>query len=110
MIVDNTDGYLDEVKASAPAQEIKGNMSLAEMLAYLDTYASHRDTRCQLYKDFAPLSFAFMMQVRKSPEGEFENWFNGGLIFHGTHDGGGNGGAPTFSVCLNPTDGWSVHT
>ena len=35
---------------------------------------------------------------------------NGGVIFHGTHDGGGNGGAPTFSVCLSPTDGWSIHT
>lgn len=37
-------------------------------------------------------------------------WFNGGLIFHGPHDGGGNGGAPTFSVSLTPQDGWSIHT
>lgn len=37
-------------------------------------------------------------------------WFNGGLIFHGDHDGGGDGGMPTLSVCLQPTDGWAIHT
>lgn len=110
MIVDNTNGYLEEVKASTPAQEIKGHMSLTEMLAYLDTYANHRDTRCVLFKDFAPLSFAFTMEVRKSPEEEYRQWFNGGLIFHGDHDGGGDGGDPTLSVNLNPMEGWSVHT
>jgi len=39
-----------------------------------------------------------------------ERWFNGGLIFHGPHDNGGDGGAPTFSVNLLPQDGWSIHT
>jgi len=39
-----------------------------------------------------------------------ERWFNGGLIFHGPHDNGGDGGAPTFSVNLSPQDGWSIHT
>jgi hypothetical protein len=36
----------------------------------------------------------------------------GGFIFHGLHDGFGNGGAPTFSVCIDPDDkpGWSIHT
>jgi hypothetical protein len=35
---------------------------------------------------------------------------NGGLIYHGKHDNGGDGGSPTFSVCLEPTNGWSIHT
>ena len=35
---------------------------------------------------------------------------NGGIIFHGTHDRGGDGGAPTFSVNLTPTVGWAIHT
>ena len=112
-IKDMTDGYLDEVKASPQAQAIEGSASLQKMLDYLASYADHDEngrTRCVLYRDFAPLSFAFTMEVRKSPEDEYEYWFNGGLIFHGPHDNGGDGGFPTLSVNLNPTDGWSVHT
>lgn len=112
-IRDMTDGYLDEVKASAAAKAITGNNSLQSRLDYLASYADHDDngrTRCTLYKDFAPLSFEFVMEVRDSPDDEYRRWFNGGLIFHGAHDGFGSGGAPTFSVSLNPTDGWSVHT
>ena len=60
---------------------------------------ARRDGKPRLFKDFAPYSFEF------SAGGLY-----GGLIFHGSHDGGGNGSAPTFSVCLTPTDGWSIHT
>lgn len=112
MLVDNTDGYLDTVKEFAVKVGKEGN--LRRKLDYLDQYASGRrsegiETRCQLYKDWAPQSFAFLMEMRKDG-GEWERWFNGGLIFHGDHDGGGNGGAPTFAVCVNPEDGWSIHT
>lgn len=110
MLVDRTDGYLDEVKASPQAQQITGRHSLATMLEYLDTYAEHRQTRCLLFKDWAPLSFAFLMEVKDEETGEYQRWFNGGLIFHGQHDNGGDGGAPTFSVNLNPVDGWTIHT
>jgi len=85
---------------------------LKEKLDYLDTYADHEKqglTKCVLGSDFAPYSFAFLM-MRKDADGEYRPWFNGGLIFHGEHDHGGNGGAPTFSVCVSPTDGWSIHT
>ncbi len=81
-------------------------------------------TRCLLYKDFAPYSFYFEIQTRKmdcgvKPGGEkgtpfwtgtWQRYMNGGLIFHGPHDNGGDGGPPTFSVNLSPTDGWSIHT
>ncbi len=112
MLVDNTDGYLDTVKAFA--DKVGKADSLQSKLAYLDEYASARreeglETRCQLYEDSSPQSFAFLMEMRQDG-GEWTRWFNGGMIFHGAHDGGGNGGAPTFSVCLNPTDGWSIHT
>lgn len=56
----------------------------------------------ELYKDFAPYSFSFVV---------FRNGvrtFNGGLIYHGFD--GGSGGAPSFSVTLTETDGWSIHT
>ena len=59
----------------------------------------------KLREDFAPYSFFWMLF---SPEGTF--WMNGGLIYHGAHDGGGSGGAPTFSVNLTPTNGWAIHT
>ena len=95
----------------------KMRKNLLDKLIWLRDYACWTEddkkdqakTKCQMFTDFAPLSFAFSMQTRK-PDGTYEYWFNGGLIFHGQHDGGGNGGAPTFSVCLEPTDGWSVHT
>ena len=113
MIVDRTDGYLAKVLSSEPAQRINGHQSLAERLYYLGTYADHANdgrTRCILYPDFAPLSFMFNMERRQSSDEDYQHWFNGGLIFHGDHDGGGNGGAPTYSVNLNPVDGWSIHT
>jgi len=34
----------------------------------------------------------------------------GGIIFHGRHDNGGDGGAPTFSVNVSPVDGYAIHT
>jgi hypothetical protein len=71
-----------------------------------DLTAYKRDgSTVKLREDFAPYSFFWMLF---SPEGTF--WMNGGLIYHGTHDGGGCGGAPTFSVNLTPTNGWAIHT
>lgn len=108
MIEDRTNGYLDEVKASPQAKSIKGRLSLDKMLSYLDTYG-RGENKCILTRDFAPLSFSFVMQ-RKNEDGEYVYWFNGGLIFHGPHDNGGDGSWPTLSVTLEPTHGWLVHT
>jgi hypothetical protein len=66
--------------------------------------------RVRLYKDFAPQSFEFVKEIMYKDETEWTFQFNGGLIFHGSHDNGGDGGAPTYSVNLTPQDGWSVHT
>lgn len=81
---------------------------LEERLRYLDTYSEGDErgkSRCQLFTDFAPASFAFTMEV-KNAKGEYKPWFNGGLIFHGPCDGG----APNFSVSLSDEPGWQVHT
>jgi len=107
--------YLAEVRQFA---EVVGKSDeLREKLDYLRTYActdendvmDETKTRCNLYKDFAPYSFYFVMH-RLLVDGTYSQWFNGGLIFHGTHDGGGDGGMPTLSVSLTPQDGWSIHT
>ena len=52
-----------------------------------------------LYSDHAPLSFYWTVN----------NW-EGGLIYHGAHDRGGDGGAPTYSVNVNPVNGRAIHT
>jgi hypothetical protein len=104
--------YLAEVRAAADEMGPEWRQKLEEQLEYLGSYACHDDpgqTRCDLTKDFAPLSFYFLMQ-RRQKDGSYKTWFNGGLIFHGPHDRGGDGGAPTYSVNLCGSHGWSVHT
>lgn len=66
--------------------------------------------RVTLFKDFAPHSFEFVKEVMYKDESEWNFQYNGGLIFHGSHDNGGDGSAPTYSVNLTPQDGWSIHT
>jgi hypothetical protein len=76
-------------------------VSFQNCLDHLSRIAENCGGEAILYHDFAPLSFGF----------GFTKWsLNGGMIFHGKHDGFGSGSAPTFSVCLNPTDGWSLHS
>lgn len=81
----------------------EGNQGLRAQLEHLARIGTRGGDKpggvVTLYKDFAPYSFGFTA-----------GGMNGGLIFHGSHDGGGNGGGPTFSVCLTPCDGWSIHT
>ena len=55
--------------------------------------------RITLHPDYSPYSFLFDA-----------GYINGGCIFHGQHDNGGDGGAPTYSVNLEKTYGWSIHT
>lgn len=54
--------------------------------------------------DFAEKSFTWAIVK----DGKVK--MNGGMILHGAHDNGGDGGAPTFSVNLSPTTGWQLHT
>lgn len=65
-----------------------------------------RKSEVILYPDFTPYSFFWVWQETESKR----QIMCGGMIYHGKHDGGGNGGSPTFSVCLEPTSGWSIHT
>lgn len=103
MITDFSNGRLDEIIAFA------NEHGLTE--SYEKTFARlerHSQNGCQvkIYSDFAPLSLYFEI----TRDGLFV--LNGGFIFHGPHDGYGNGGAPTFSVCIEPEKqpGWSIHT
>lgn len=81
-----------EEKATADQRE-----SLVKCLENLERLAGKGI--CQVGYDFAPLSFGWAA-----------GGLIGGCIFHGPHDGGGDGGAPTFAVCVTAADGWRLHT
>lgn len=91
---------------------------LTDRLNYLATYATGEgclyanadgaDTRCHLYPDFAPYSFAFSMEHKK-PNEDWRPWFSGGLIYYGAGNSGV--GLPQLSVRIGSSEaGWSVHT
>ena len=103
MIIDKTNGRLDEIKAFAKEHDLMD--SFIDTFQRLENY-SNKGYEVSLYSDFAPLSLEFSI----ANQGRFE--FNGGFIFHGKHDGFGNGGAPPFSILLSTEKktGWSIHT
>jgi len=63
-----------------------------------------------IFKDFAPYSMYFVIKGNKVEDNSSIMFFNGGIIYHGQHDNGGDGGAPTYSVNISPMNGWSIHT
>ncbi|MBI4864211.1 MAG: DUF4120 family protein [Candidatus Riflebacteria bacterium] len=67
--------------------------------------ANNVNGKARLWLDFAPLSFTFVI-IRETGGA----WINGGLIFHGSHDGYGSGSAPTHAVCVSPEEGLTIHT
>jgi len=102
MIIDNSNGRLGEIKAYAKEHDLM--KSFNETFSRLENY-SEKGYEVTLYSDFAPLSLEFVIKQ------EERFVLNGGFIFHGKHDGFGNGGAPTFSVSLSAEKitGWSIH-
>ncbi len=79
---------------------------LLERIDYLTDYAGG-DNTCCLHKDFAPLSFEFLML---KPDGT--RWFNGGLIYSGPGQPL-DGSAPALTVGIgvdSSQHGWSIHT
>jgi hypothetical protein len=103
MITDKTGGRLDQIRSFAKMNNLLENFN--NTFSRLEYYANKGYT-VTLYADFAPLSMEFFI---------YDNdrlILYGGFIFHGPHDEYGNGGAPTFSVCIDPDDkpGWRIHT
>ena len=103
MIIDKSNGRLDEIKEFANKNEL--TESFNNSFKSFENY-SQKGYDVTLASDFAPLSLMFAIYK----DGKYIS--NGGFIFHGKHDGFGNGSFPTFSVSLS-TDkkaGWSIHT
>ena|SRR5690554_1296592 len=103
MIINKTNGRLDEIRTYAKENNLEESFNNA--FAILE-HASKTGYEVTLGADFAPLSLTFSI----TNNGELV--LNGGMIFHGPHDGYGSGGAPTFSVSTssNKKVGWSIHT
>lgn len=87
MIIDNSNGRLAEIKAFAKEHDLEESFN--ETFLRLENY-SGKGYDVILYSDFAPLSLEFVIKQKE------RFVLNGGFIFHGTHDGFGNGGVPTF--------------
>ena len=103
MIHDCSNGELDKIKAFAREKHLA-----REFVSTFSRFKtqSKRGFDIYLYPDFAPFSLYFEREKNNVFDG------NGGFIFHGIHDGGGNGSAPTFSVSIDPDtrSHWSIHT
>ena len=98
---DLTLGELDKVLEIAKERK---DDSLKKCLERLKLVDENCKTETHVFTDHAPLSFYFARYKEEKFSG------NGGIIFHGVHDNGGDGSAPTFSVNLTPVDGWAIHT
>lgn len=103
MITDNSNGKLAEIKVFAKEHEL--TKSFKKTFSRFESY-SDKGYTVTLYSDFAPYSLYFEITMNE------KFILNEGFIFHGAHDGYGNGSAPTFSVCIDPDNkpGWSIHT
>ena len=100
-MTDCTEGKLVEAIQFA---RNRGDQSLIQCLKRLKRVDKNSGSETRIYTDFAPYSLYFV----RERNGQFSG--NGGIIFHGRHDNGGDGSEPTFSVSINPTNGWSIHT
>jgi hypothetical protein len=98
--------YLKEVVSDA--LELGLFSELAEGLSDLARQGD-KEWVVKLYKDFAPLSFAFSAGRYDKESGEFKQVYNGGLIYQGPNVPG-DGSFPSLSVSLHSNTGWFVHT
>lgn len=84
-----------------------GNDTLQKCIDKLKENDWHFDAETSISNDFAPRSFYFQ-RINKYDK----QLVNGGIIFHGPHDGYGSGSAPSFSVSIDDSKEirWQIHT
>lgn len=108
---DMTNGKLAEIKTFAGTLPVEVAQTFQRCLDNIqlvdENYKKNgHPAETVLFSDFAPYSLYFVRKNTKTGQ----MYGNGGIIFHGTHDNGGDGSGPTFSVNLTPFSGWSIHT
>jgi len=105
---DLTGGKLDEALKYAESIKDDSLQKCLDRLKKIEENYKNDETEVEteISTDFAPYSFYFVRMYKNTT-----NFIsNGGIIFHGKHDNGGDGSSPTFSVNLTPTNGWAIHT
>jgi hypothetical protein len=90
------DGYVEKVFEYAATTKHEESLRTAMEWLNKETYFGQK-CGARVYKDFAPYSFGFSLVGTDG-----RAFMGGGIIYHGSHDGGGNGGGPTFSVWACP--------
>lgn len=100
-MVDKTNGKLEKIISFA--REIK-DPSIIHCLKRLKDYDTKVQSETNIYPDWAPHSLYFERVYKNGSK------TNGGIIYHGSHDGYGSGAAPSFSVSITGAKGWSIHT
>ena len=111
IIPDSIKEYFNEVQSYAQEHGLLATFNQDMLKLHLYGCSWDDPERCRVTpgKDFAPYSFSMSIEMRQE-DGQYTPMFNGGVIFHGQHDGFGSGGAPSFSVSLNKSVGWQLHT
>jgi len=99
---DLTQGKLTE--AVKFARQIRDQSLIQCLRSLKEVEKNNPGTTTHLANDFAKYSFYW----ERFHDGRF--CMNGGIIYHGPHDGYGSGSAPTFSTTVSKTVGWSIHT
>jgi len=102
-INDQTEGKLQEIIHFAQENRIAD-----QFINVLARFYQHLANGCtiNLYADWAPYSLGFSVMR----DGKLS--FNGGIIYHGPHDNGGDGSMSTLSVSMDNDSKphWSMHT
>jgi len=101
-VEDQTHGNLEEIRQFAKGHPEE--MSFYNSIDHLCRIVANTDVykKLLLYPDWAKYSLGFtMMDNNDRPA------FSGGLIYHGPVDGVFE---ETFSVSLNDSNGWQIHT
>ncbi|KKB53125.1 hypothetical protein HMPREF1212_01288 [Parabacteroides sp. HGS0025] len=75
-----------------------GDKTLQDCLERLKQWEANQNCEIFLCKDFAPLSFYFVMNDKNG-----NRVMNGGVLYHGNPD-------KSYAVTFDPTKGWQIHT
>jgi len=75
-----------------------GDKTLQDCLERLKQWEANQNCEIFLCKDFAPLSFYFVMNDKNG-----NRVMNGGVLYHGNPD-------ESYAVTFDPTKGWQIHT
>ena len=83
-MIDCTNGRLEEIKAFAATHPM--GESFTKSLQQLQSIEKDRGLICYLHTDYAPMSLYFVFRNIKKDN---QTYMNGGVIYHGRHDGFG---------------------